>query len=408
MTSIAAPASTAARPFFSARAMTVFGVIAAATFSASSGAPTPLYRVYQEAFGLSPLMLTVIFGSYAFALLAALLTVGKLSDYVGRRPMILASLALNAVAMFIFIEAQSAATLIVARVVQGFATGMATTTLGAAILDTNRTHGPLFNSITVFVGLTLGALGAAALVTYAPHPTQFVYIVLLAVSLVEAALLAWMPETAVGKPGALASLRPHVSVPDQARQPLLRVSPVNIAGWALGGFYLSLMPSLVRAATDLTSPFVGGIVVSALMFTAAVAVVTLRNRPAAGILVMGTAFLVVGVAITLAGVHTHLVPVMLAGTMVAGAGMGSVFSGTFRLVLPLAAANERAGLLAAFYVESYLAFSLPAILAGLLAPRLGLTLSADIYGGAVIVLALISLIAVRAARGKHPIPVLSI
>lgn len=400
MTSIAVPTPNvvAGRSFFSARAMTVFGVITAATFSASSGAPTPLYRVYQEAFGLSPLMLTVIFGSYAFALLAALLTVGKLSDYVGRRPMILASLALNAVAMLIFIEAHSAATLILARVVQGIATGMATTTLGAAILDTDRTHGPLFNSITVFVGLTLGALGAAALATYTPHPTQLVYIVLLAISLVEAALLAWMPETAARKPGAIASLRPQVSVPDQARQPLLRVSPVNIAGWALGGFYLSLMPSLVRAATGLASPFIGGIVVSALMFTAAIAVVTLRNRPAAGILVMGTAFLAAGVAITLAGVHTHLVPVMLGGTVVAGAGMGSVFSGTFRSVLPLAAANERAGLLAAFYVESYLAFSLPAILAGLLAPRLGLQLSADIYGSAVIVLALISLIAMRAAR----------
>src|SRR4051812_33227863 len=110
MTSIPAAAGTAnSRSFFSARAMTIFGVLTAATFAASSGAPTPLYRVYQETLGLSPLMLTVIFGSYAFALLAALLTAGKLSDYVGRRPMILASLALNAVAMLIFIEAQSAA-----------------------------------------------------------------------------------------------------------------------------------------------------------------------------------------------------------------------------------------------------------------------------------------------------------
>jgi hypothetical protein len=91
---------------------------------------------------------------------------------------------------------------------------------------------------------------------------------------------------------------------------------------------------------------------------------------------------------------------MLAGTVAAGFGLGSMFSGTFRTVLPLAALHERAGLLAAFYVESYLAFSLPAILAGLLAPHVGLSLTAYVYGGVVILLATLSLIALRFAAKK--------
>src|SRR5437016_6179290 len=116
MPSLSASLSSLSRPrgAFSRRAMAIFGVTTAVTFAASSGAPTPLYRLYQEAFGLSPLLLTVVFGVYAFSLLAALLTVGSLSDHVGRRPMILAALALNAVAMFMFIEAHSAAMLIAA------------------------------------------------------------------------------------------------------------------------------------------------------------------------------------------------------------------------------------------------------------------------------------------------------
>ena len=137
-------------------AVTVFGIVTAITFIATSSAPTPLYRLYQQGFDLSPLLLTVIFAAYAFTLLGALLTVGSLSDHVGRRPVVFAALLLNIVAMAMFIEAHSAAGLIAARMVQGFAVGAATTSLGALILDGNRTHGPLFNSLTIFVGLTLG------------------------------------------------------------------------------------------------------------------------------------------------------------------------------------------------------------------------------------------------------------
>jgi hypothetical protein len=76
----------------------------------------------------------------------------------------------------------------------------------------------------------------------------------------------------------------------------------------------------------------------------------------------------------------------------------SSISGTIRTVMPLAKADERAGLLSAFYVEGYLAFSLPAILTGLFAPVVGLPLAADIYGAAVILLAVASLLAASLSR----------
>jgi MFS family permease len=380
------------------RALAIFGVIAAVTFSACASAPTPLYRLYQEQMGLSPFLLTMIFAAYVFSLLSALLTVGSLSDYVGRRPVTFAALVLNALAMYMFIEANSAASLIAARIVQGFATGAAITTLGAAILDADRTRGPMFNSVTAFAGLTIGVLGAAILATYAPDPEHLVYVFLLVVSVIEAIVLWYLPETAEKKQGAFASLRPHVSVPRQARQTLIWLTPVNVAAWALGGFYLSLMPSLVRVATGMVSPLVGGVVVAMLMFTAAVSVVLLRKPSPATALLVGTLSFALGVAITLAGVRLQMVALLMGGTIVAGFGFGAAFSGIVRTLLPLAKADERAGLLSAFYVESYLAFSLPAILAGLLAPRFGLPLSAYIYGSVVLLLALTSLVAVRLSR----------
>ena len=246
----------------------VFAAVAAMTFSASSSAPTPVYHLYQDSLGLSHLTLTVIFAVYAFSLLAGLLTVGSLSDYVGRRPVAFAALVLNAAAMALFVTGGSAAMLIAARAVQGLATGAALTTLAAAILDIDRERGPVVNSITPFIGLSVGSLGAGVLVTFAPAPEQLVFAVLLVLSLLLAALVLLMPETTTPRPGALAALRPHVRVPPQARRALALVTPLNIAGWALGGFYFSLMPSLVRETSGLTAPLVGGAVVAALTLTA--------------------------------------------------------------------------------------------------------------------------------------------
>jgi MFS family permease len=394
----ALPAPQAAKTLASTSAMTVFAATAAIVFSASAAAPTPLYRHYQEVFGLSPALLTIIFSAYVFSVLAALLTVGTLSDYIGRRKVIFGALLLNMAAEAMFIDAHSGVALIAARIVQGFATGTAITALGATILDTNRARGPLLNSITAFLGLATGALGAGALVAFGPDPAQLVYAILLVISAGLAVVLWQMPETAGKKPGALASLRPQVHVPRHLRPTLLQVTPVNIAAWALGGFNLSLMPSLVREATGITSPFTGAVVVAALMFTAAFAVVAMRNRTAGQALGVGTPALAIGVLIILAAMHAQLASFMLAGASVAGFGFGASFSGLFRKLLPLAAPEERAGLLSAFYVQSYLAFSLPAILAGLAAQHLGLELTTDIYGAAIILLSVMSLFALRPPR----------
>jgi hypothetical protein len=334
-------------------------------------------------------------------MLAAFLTVARLSDYVGRRPMILAALLINALALVLFITAQSAAALIAARIVQGVATGIAATTLGATILDTDARNGSIYNSVTAFIGLTVGVLLAGALLAYAPLPGQLVYLVLLVMTLLEAVALAVLPETAERRAGALASLVPHVSVPAPARPVMVRLAPLNIASWALGGFYLSLMPTLVTVATRIASPFVGAAVVSVLMVVAAAIVLALRPATAERLLFVAVVGLGLGIAVTLAGTALQSVPVMIGGTAIAGIGFGASFAGNLKKLLPLADPTDRASLLAAFYIESYLAYSLPAIAAGLLVPVLGLVSTAYLYGGVLIVLTLASLAAL-AIENRRP------
>ncbi|WP_028943611.1 MFS transporter [Pseudomonas vranovensis] len=348
-------------------------------FLAASSAPTPLYHLYQEAWQFSAATLTLIFAVYALSLLAALLTVGSLSDYLGRRPLILAALLLESLAMALFIVADSVAWLLAARVLQGFATGMATSVLGAALLDTDRDQGPLVNSLAPLLGMACGALGTSLLVAYAAWPLRLAYWLLLGLFVLLALLLARLPESVTRQPGALAALRPTMSVPPQARRAVWRMLPVNVAVWALGGFSLSLLPSMVRAATGSTSSLTGGAVVATLTLSGALAIFSVRRWAPLRVLRLGTLLLGSGAVLMLLALQSGLLGGLFVATLVAGCGFGAGFLGALRSTLPLAQAHERAGLMAAYYVLSYLAFSLPALLAGLLVRQFGLMFTSEGY-----------------------------
>ncbi|KJH75719.1 MFS transporter [Pseudomonas sp. ES3-33] len=358
------------------------------SFLAASTAPTPLYHLYQEHLHFSAATLTVIFGVYAISLLVALLTVGSLSDFLGRKPVIFTAVMLNILAMLLFINADSVAWLIAARVLQGFATGMATAVLSAALLDANRQQGPLINSVAPLLGMAMGAMGCGLLAEFAPLPLQLTYWLLLVMFVLQALYVWRLPESVSRQPGAWASLRPTLHVPPQARRTLWMVLPINTAVWALGGFYASLAPSLVRTATGSTSNLIGGATVAALTVTGALMIYCLRNRPGDKVLQLGATLLPAGVALILIAVHTASLSLFFVGTLVAGCGFGAGFLGAVRSLVPLALPHERAGLMSAFYVLSYLAFCLPALLAGSLTRTFGLVASTDGYGAVLIVLAL--------------------
>ncbi|WP_408005025.1 MFS transporter [Pseudomonas mercuritolerans] len=378
-----------------------FLAITLLSFLAASTAPTPLYHLYQDQLHFSAAMLTLIFAVYALSLLAALLTVGSLSDHLGRKPVIFTAVALNALAMLLFIYADSVAWLIGARVLQGFATGMATAVLSATLLDTDRQQGPLVNSVAPLLGMALGGLGCGLLAEFAPAPLQLTYWLLLALFVLQGVYVWRLPESVSRQGGALASLRPTLHVPVQARSTLWRVLPLNTATWALGGFYASLAPSLVRTATGSTSNLIGGATVAALTVTGALMIFTMRDRPAAQALRLGASLLPIGLMLILLGVHGASLSLFFFGTLVAGCGFGSGFLGAVRSLVPLALPHERAGLMSAYYVLSYLAFCLPALLAGQLARSFGLLATTDGYGVVLIVLAVAALLlSLRAQAGK--------
>jgi MFS family permease len=204
-----------------------------ATLTAASSAPSPLYPVYQAEFRFSAVTLTVIFAVYVFALMASLLTVGRLSDYAGRRVVFAAALIVEVGAMALFLGADGVGWLLGARVVPGFATGAAIGVLGAYLLDLQPGDGSrlgsLVNSAAPTFGLGLGAIATGLLVQYVPHPTRLIFAILLVLFVALALATAALPETVQHVPGAVGAKRPQVAVPARAKRAFAGAVPTMVA-----------------------------------------------------------------------------------------------------------------------------------------------------------------------------------
>jgi MFS family permease len=373
---------------------------------AASGVPSPLYRVYQEEFGFGAGVLTLVFGIYAFALLAALLVVGSLSDHVGRRPVLAGGLLLQAVAMAAFLTADGVGWLLAARVLQGLSTGALTGSLGATLLDLQRGGprplGALLNTVSPGLGLALGAVGAGLAIEGLADPTPWVFGVLTVVFVLGAGLAWALPESSPRLPGALASLRPRVAVPPAQRRAFAVAVPCLVALWAMGGLVLSLGPSLTAGVFGVTDHLVGSLLIGCMQGSAVVGALVARDLPprramGAGCLVFAGA--VGGLVVALA---TGALWLFFVTAGVAGLGFGAAFLGAVATATAGVAPGHRAGLLSSVFVVGYLAFSLPAIAAGVASGPVGLRVVAEVYGGVVIVLALGAALGLRLSARRSP------
>src|SRR5580658_6827131 len=316
----------------------VAGVLFLLFFAAA--AASPLYAGYQARWPFSATTLTAVFAAYALLLLITLLVFGSLSDYLGRRRVILAGLALAAGACGLFLAARGVGLLFAGRALHGAAVGIATSALGAALIDLQpegSRRAPVITTGAAMLGLAAGGLGTSALVQYGPAPTHLIWWLLLGADLAAGAAV-------------LASLRPRVAVPRAARATFAMALPCLIAVWMTSGFYLSLAPSL--AAQVLRSPNLlwGGLVIFLLNGIGTAATVVARDASGPAAMLAGCLGLLAGTVVTLAAIQVTSGAALLAGTAVAGAGFGAGMLGAFRTISTLAVPGQRASLIAAYFI----------------------------------------------------------
>jgi MFS family permease len=391
MTQPTATASKTPRTLSQATAYAlVAGIIGLALFA--SGTPSPLYGIYRELWGFSPVVLTLVYATYAFGVLTALVLAGRVSDDVGRRPVLLVALGTLMAATVLFMVADSVVWLFVARGLQGLATGAALGAASASLLDLHARRDPagvgLTNGVVSAGGLGLGVLVSAAFVELLPAPRVLPYVflfVLFAITFVG----VWLMPEPVRERSRLRLTPQRPKVPASIRGPFVLAALGVMSSWSIGGLFLSLGPQLSGELFHTTNHLVAGIGVFALAGSAALAQLAAgRTQPWVGA-AAGSIALSAGMVLIVIASSTDSSFVYLTGAVIGGAGFGVAFLGALRALSAVIPNEHRAAVMSAFYVVAYASLSLPAIAAGVVVTSLGLRSTFEIFGSVIAALALV-------------------
>jgi MFS family permease len=378
-------------------------VIGLALFA--SATPSPLYDVYRDLWGFSSIVLTLVYATYAFGVLTTLLLAGRVSDDVGRRPVLVLALAALMGATVLFMTADSVVWLFVARAVQGLATGLALAAASAALLDFHPRRDPagvgLTNGVVSAGGIGLGILVSATFVELLPAPRVLPFVALFVLFAVAFVGALRMPESV--SPRSRPRLTPQrPGVPPVVRGPFLLAALAVLSSWSVAGLFLSLGPQLSARLFDSTDHLVAAISIFMLAGCGSVAQLVFgRTAPWIGASA-GSVALAIGLLVIVLASATQSTAIFLAGCVIGGAGFGVAFLGALRALSVAIPPEHRAEVMAAFYLVAYASLSLPAILAGVLVTPLGLESTFEVFGGVVAGLALVVAFEAWRTRPRPP------
>ena len=354
-----------------AAALSVVAVELAAMFIGAT-LPTPLYPLYRQAFGFGGIMLTLIFAVYVIGNLAALLIFGRLSDQIGRRRATLPAIAVALLSTLAFALARGTAWLFVARVLSGFATGLAAGAATAWIAELqprgNKAAAALLASTANLSGLVVGALLSGTLAQVAPWALRLSYVVYLALLAAVAVAIVAVPETVSERVARLSelSLRPRLGVPKDIRLAFTAPAVTAFATFALMGFYAAIIPNLLGESLHQKAPLVAGAVVAELFLVAVLAALATAKVGSRGAMLSGLVVLLPSLALLVVAQLAHSLWLLIAATALGGMSAALGYRGSLQVVNAIAPADQRSEVVSSYLVACYLGNALPVIGIGFL------------------------------------------
>lgn len=350
-----------------------------------SGIPAPLYGIYEANWHLSPLATTIVFAVYAVAALGAVLVSGRISDVVGRKPVLIGALIALLVGLGVFLVADSMAMLLLARSIHGAAVGSIVVAGAAALLDLKPDHGVRsgqLSGVAFNIGMTIAILGSALLAQYAPHPLRTPYAVVAVVCLiVGVGVLALREPHTARSSGPIRIAKP--AVPEQIRSDFWFSALGAMASWSVLGVLLSLYPSLAAQQTHIDNLVFGGAVVGTTAFAAASAQLAATRLPAKYSAIIGDIGMAVSLLLTIPVLLTHRWELVFVAAVLLGATFGLGFGGSLRHLSDVVPADRRGETMSAFYLLAYTAMAVPTLVAGWAATRWDLASVFPWFAGAV-------------------------
>ena len=385
-------ASVRALPRVSRRAgfwAVAFSFLVVAAFST---VPSSLYGLYESHEHLSSLTITFVYAVYAVGIVVSLLLTGHVSDWYGRRPVLLSALAVAVLAAVVFLVWRALAGLLVARVLTGLAFGAAVATATAFITDLDAAPGGvptrragIVATIANIGGLGLGALIAGLLARYVAHPLTLSFIVFLAALVVAVVLVILAPE---GHAAVHPRPRYHpqrLKAPSNGRQQFIAATTGAFMSFAIFGLFAGLAGAFLAGPLHHPSPALTGLTIFLTFGTGVFVQSVTTTWPAHRLVAAGIAPMIVGLGVLVASAWTSppsLALFLIAGVLI-GAGSGAIFRGSLTVVLSTSGPDDRAGALATFFTAGYVGVSLPVVGAGVALQHLSFRVTLLIFGLAV-------------------------
>jgi MFS family permease len=364
--------------------------------------PTSLYGLYRQQYGLSELMITVIYATYAGGVIASLLLFGRLSDQIGRRRMLLPGLVLSALSAVCFLSAGGLPLLLAGRILSGLSAGIFTGTATATLVDLAPAGGRARATLVAAMA-NIGALGSGPLLggllsQWAGSPLRLTFWVDLAL-LVPAAIGIWaMPEplSDTHRP----QLRPRApKVPREMRSTFVEAAMAGFAGFAVLGLLTAVNPDFLGQELGVSSRAIVGLVVFSVFAASLVGQLVLEFIPERAAIPTGAGALIVGMGSLALGLVVSSLALLVLGGVIAGLGQGLSFRGGLTEVNEHSPAAERGAVASSFFVVIYVGVSVPVIGEGVLAQAIGLQAAGVVF--AAMVAALSAAVLVRTERAHR-------
>jgi MFS family permease len=357
--------------------------------------PTPLYSRYREQFGFSEIMLTVTYAVYVVGSLSTMFFLGRLSDQIGRRPVVFASIGIAAASAITFIAASSTAALVAARVLSGLAIALSSGASTAWIVEHASGDDARATRLAIganLFGLAVGPFLSGFLGQYGPAPFRTPYLMFLGLLLASCAAI-WMSAETVGdrKPWRDASLRPRLGVPSGIRARFVSPAVGAFATFSLLGFYSALLPSLLQHSIHNHSLSMAGAVVGGLFLVGTLTVVATPALEARTGMLWGLVLLIPSIALLALGELLHSLVLVLVGTAVAGVASALGYRCGLQVVNELSPADRRSEVVSSYLIVCYAAVSLPVVGVGVLSTVASPMIADAIFAGVVVAFAIAAL-----------------
>ncbi|MCU1513230.1 MAG: hypothetical protein JWO10_320 [Microbacteriaceae bacterium] len=381
------------------------GVVAVALWA--SGAPSMIYPVYVAEWHLTPVVITSIFAVYPISLVIVLIVFGGISDFIGRRAVLVAGVSAMAIGILLFALAPNVGWLYAGRVLQGVGVGLAMSPASAAMVEFNAkgtsARASSINTAATAVGLVLATVVGGALVQYAPLPSHLSYWVLFVLTIALLVVVSFMPRRL---PGTVAEgrWRPRGLVVPRGLGLVVFTAALSLsAGFAMGALMLSLGSQIAKDLIHTDNAFIaGGVIALSAVAIGTLAIVGRRLAPRSAIIVGGLAT-AVGMVLILGSAVSSSLPLFLVASLVAGSGYGLLFLGGLGLVNRFAPAHHRAQTISVVYLVAYLSQGLIAVAIGLSATATGLAPAVELWTAVIAAVCLLAspLALVTASRERR-------